>query len=163
VSVGQAIWTVAASAGLAAVVIAWGPAFVAIKLAGAGYLIFLGVQLLRGAIRPAAEDATTTVTRVTPLTGLRQGVLSNLGNPKMAAFFTSLLPQFVPADDASFWALLGMGLTFCALTLNWLVVYALAIAWAGDVLRRPRTRRLLDGLVGSVMIGFGLRLATAGR
>jgi threonine/homoserine/homoserine lactone efflux protein len=161
VSLGLAIWSVMASAGLAAVVIAWGPAFVAIKLAGAAYLVYLGVQLLRGAIRPAPEDGSITLTRVSPLMALRQGVLSNLGNPKIAAFFTSLLPQFVPTDNPSFWALLGLGLTFCALTLTWLAIYALVIARAGDVLRRPRMRRLLDGLMGGVMIGFGLRLATA--
>jgi threonine/homoserine/homoserine lactone efflux protein len=87
-------------------------------------------------------------------------VLSNLGNPKMAVFFTSLLPQF---GGVSFSALLGLGLAFSTMTLVWLAAYAAAVAKAGDVLRRPRIRRLLDALVGAVLVALGLRLATDRR
>ena len=83
-------------------------------------------------------------------------MLSNLGNPKMAVFFTSLLPQF----GSSFPALLALGLVFCTMTLVWLSGYAAAVARAGDVLRRSRVRRTLDGLTGAVLVGLGLRLAT---
>ena len=75
---------------------------------------------------------------------LRQGLLSNLANPKMAVFFTSLLPQF----GDSFVVLLALGLLFCALTLAWLSAYAFAVARAGDVLRRPRVRRTIDAVTG---------------
>ena len=90
----------------------------------------------------------------------RQGVLSNLGNPKMAVFFTSLLPQF---GGTSFAALLGLGLVFCSMTLVWLAGYGVVVARAGDVLRRSRVRRALDGVTGAVLIAFGLRLATERR
>jgi threonine/homoserine/homoserine lactone efflux protein len=90
---------------------------------------------------------------------LRQGLLSNLGNPKMAVFFSSLLPQF----GDSFPVLLGLGLLFCALTLTWLSAYAFAIARAGDVLRRPRVRRAIDALAGTALVALGLRLATVER
>jgi threonine/homoserine/homoserine lactone efflux protein len=83
-------------------------------------------------------------------------VISNLGNPKMAVFFTSLLPQF----GSSFPALLALGLVFCTMTVVWLSAYAVAVAKAGDVLRRSRIRRALDGLTGVVLVGLGLRLAT---
>ena len=93
-----------------------------------------------------------------------QGLLSNLGNPKMAAFFTSLLPQFAPGGgDASFLGLLALGLLFCAMTLLWLSAYAVAVARAGDVLRRTGIRRALDAVTGAVLVAFGLRLATERR
>jgi threonine/homoserine/homoserine lactone efflux protein len=81
-------------------------------------------------------------------------VLSNLGNPKMAVFFASLLPQF----GDSFVALLALGLLFCSLTLLWLTLYACAI----DRLRRllgGRVRRALDALTGAVLVALGVRLA----
>ena len=159
---GQAAWTLATSAGLAALLVASEPAFVAVKLAGAAYLVYLGLEALRAALLgrpgPAAGLASARA-----LAAYRQGVLSNLGNPKMAVFFTSLLPQFTPAGQASFWALLLLGLTFCALTLVWLCAYAVAVAKAGDFLRRSRVRRALDGLMGAVLVALGVRLATAQR
>ena len=155
---GQAVWALAASAGVAALLVASEPAFVALKLAGAAYLVYLGAQALLAAARrrPAAH-----LTAGPGATGreLRQGVLSNLANPKMAVFFSSLLPQF--AD--SFPALLALGLLFCALTMTWLTAYAFALARAGDVLRRPRVRRTIDALTGTALVALGLRLAAADR
>jgi threonine/homoserine/homoserine lactone efflux protein len=86
-------------------------------------------------------------------------VLSNLGNPKMAIFFTSLLPQF----GGSFVSLLALGLVFCVLTLTWLTAYAVGVARAGDLLRRPRIRRTLDAVTGTVLVALGLRLAAERR
>jgi threonine/homoserine/homoserine lactone efflux protein len=159
---GQATWTLATSAGLAALLVASEPAFVALKLVGAAYLVYLGLEALRTALLGRPTPATGPASRST-LAAYRQGVLSNLGNPKMAVFFTSLLPQFTSAGQASFWALLLLGLTFCALTLVWLSCYAVAVAKAGDFLRRSRVRRALDGLMGAVLVALGVRLATAQR
>jgi threonine/homoserine/homoserine lactone efflux protein len=78
----------------------------------------------------------------------------------MAAFFPSLLPQFAPGGEASFWGLLALGLLFCALTLVWLTGYAFAVAKAGDLFRRPHIRRTIEGVTGAVLIGLGVRLAT---
>jgi threonine/homoserine/homoserine lactone efflux protein len=78
----------------------------------------------------------------------------------MAAFYPSLLPQFATGLDASFPALLGLGLIFCSLTLVWLTAYAVTIARAGDALSRPRLRRALEGLTGALLMALGLRLAT---
>ena len=153
---GQAVWALAASAGVAALLVASEPAFVALKLAGAAYLVFLGGQALLAAAR--RRPAHVEVGRASG-SELRQGLLSNLGNPKMAVFFSSLLPQF----GDSFAVLLGLGLLFCALTLTWLSAYALAIARAGDVLRRPRVRRAIDAVTGTALVALGLRLATTDR
>jgi threonine/homoserine/homoserine lactone efflux protein len=150
VSTGQAIWTLAASAGIAALLVASRPVFEAVKLAGAAYLVYLGVQTLRGAFR---GDAATARDRRG--SAYKQGVISNLANPKMAAFFTSLLPQF---GDA-FSALLVLGLIFSSMTFVWLSAYAFAVARAGDVLRRSRVRRALDAITGAVLVALGFRVA----
>ena len=105
VAAGQAVWTVATSAGIAALLVASASVFAALRLAGAAYLVWLGAQALWAAIRGATARRDRRATRRSrpPLAGwaaFRQGVLSNLGNPKMAVFFTSLLPQFAPAGRA---------------------------------------------------------------
>jgi threonine/homoserine/homoserine lactone efflux protein len=149
VAAGQATWTLAASAGVTALLRASEPAFVAVRLLGAAYLVFLGLQTLlrRGEVRLGAGGSSRR--------SFRQGLLSNLGNPKMAVFFTSLLPQF----GSSFSGLVALGLAFCSLTFLWLSGYAWGVARAGDVLRRPRIRRMLDRVTGIVLVGLGLRLA----
>jgi threonine/homoserine/homoserine lactone efflux protein len=157
VSTGQAIWTLAASAGIAALLVASEPAFRALKLLGAAYLVWLGAQTVWGAFRRRPVEAAPRQPLRTRR-AWRQGVISNLGNPKMAAFFTSLLPQF---GDASFAAMAAFGFLFCGLTLAWLTGYALVVAKAGDVLRRERVRRSIDTVMGAVLVGFGFRLATA--
>lgn len=167
VATGQAVWALATSAGVAALIVTSEPAFVAIKLVGAAYLVFLGAQALRDALRSGGSERTATADssarRVAPAVALRQGVISDLGNPKMAVFFTSLLPQFIPHGRASFSALLLLGLVFCSLTFAWLTGYAIAVAKAGDFLRRPKIRRAVEGLMGAVLLALGLRLATQQR
>ena len=157
VSAGQATWTVATSVGIGALLVASEPAFLALKLAGSAYLIFLGVQALlsRGKVLPVALGGG----RVSPRAAARQGVLSNLGNPKMLAFFTSLLPQFA----SSFAGLLALGFLFCTMTLVWLTVYSVVVTKAGALLRRPRVRRTIEAVTGTVLIALGLRLATEQR
>jgi threonine/homoserine/homoserine lactone efflux protein len=157
VSVGQACWTLSASAGLAALLQASEPAFLALRLAGAAYLVFLGLQALIGAVRGRGERLAGGVAapRLASAKAFRQGLVSNLGNPKMAVFFVSLLPQF----GHSFLALVALGLVFCTLTFAWLAAYAAVVARAGDFLRRPRIRRTLEGATGAVLVALGLRLA----
>jgi threonine/homoserine/homoserine lactone efflux protein len=152
VAFGQATWTVGAAAGVAAVLRASEPAFVAVRLAGAAYLVYLGAQTLVGVLRGRRVEHVPRT--ATGRGAFRQGILSNLGNPKMAIFFTSLLPQF----GASLASMLALGLVFCTMTLVWLTAYAVAVARAGDVLRRPRVRRVLDLVTGAALAAFGVRL-----
>ncbi|HET8968977.1 MAG TPA: LysE family translocator [Gaiellaceae bacterium] len=160
VSLGQAVWTVAASAGVVALLTASEPVFRTLKLVGAAYLVYLGAHSLRTAIRRRThEHAVRTSAPLSPSRALRQGVLSNLGNPKMAVFFASLLPQFAPAGSASFAVLLALGFLFCAMTFVWLTFYAVAMARL-ERLMTSTVRRALDAVTGVVLIALGLRLAT---
>ena len=164
VATGQAIWALATSAGIVALLVASEPLFLAVKYAGAAYLVWLGLQSLRAAFRPAADQGAIAPARpLTPGGAFSQGVVSDLSNPKMAAFFTSLLPQFVPPDTAGFVGLVLLGLLFSLLTLFWLVLYTLAIARIGTVLRRSPVRRALEGMAGAALVGLGLRLAAENR
>jgi len=163
VSLGQLCWTVAASAGVVALLTASEPVFRALKLAGAAYLVYLGLLSLWAAL--ARRTRVHTVRAGVPLSprrALRQGALSNLGNPKMAVFFASLLPQFAPEGSASFAVLLALGLLFCTLTFVWLALYAGAVARLGRLLTAS-VRRALDAITGVVLVALGLRLATEGR
>jgi threonine/homoserine/homoserine lactone efflux protein len=162
VSTGQAVWAIATSAGLAAVIVASERVFLVLKLAGAAYLVCLGLHALWSALR--RRSASYPVGHTTPLgrrAAFRQGALSNLGNPKMAVFFTSLLPQF--ARGGAFLDLLALGLLFALLTVTWLTAYTLAVERASGVLRRPAIRRALDAVTGLVLVTLGLRLATDRR
>jgi threonine/homoserine/homoserine lactone efflux protein len=155
---GQACWTVAASAGVAALLVASEPAFLAVKLAGAAYLVYLGGQALRAALRHEAVPAAAPGTAASR-TAYRDGLLSDLGNPKMAAFFTSLLPQF----GSSFGTMVALGLTFAVLTWTWLALYSVAVARMRTTLQRSRVRRAIEAVTGTVLIALGVRLATESR
>lgn len=158
VSCGQAVWTLASSAGISALLVASGPAFLAVKYLGAAYLMYLGLGAIRSAARPgpALPGAAPEPSRLGAVACYRRGLLSDLGNPKMAVFFTSLLPQF----GTGFAALLLLGLAFCAMTFLWLACYAIAVARMGDLLRRSPVRRVLDAVTGCVLVALGVRLAT---
>ena len=167
VSTGQLTWTIATSAGLAALLTASEPIFTAIRLAGAAYLVFLGMQALYAALRPSSQSRLASHS---PVTGegrgrgfYLQGLLSNLGNPKMVIFFSSLLPQFVTRGPFTFAGLVMLGLVFCGMTFVWLTGYAVVVARVGDVLRRDRIRRAMEATTGLVLVGLGFRLATNPR
>ena len=145
---GQLVWALATAAGVAALLVASHPAFVALRLVGAAYLIWLGLS----ALLRRDPQRELLVRRGSPF---RQGLLSNLANPKMPVFFTSLLPQF----GASFAALALHGVAFAALTLGWLGL----VARIGGVLSAGRVRRAIDVVTGIVLVAFGLRLAAERR
>jgi threonine/homoserine/homoserine lactone efflux protein len=171
VASGQAIWTLAAAAGVAALLVASEPAFLALKYAGAAYLVFLGLQTLAGALWPSARHAPAPSAPVPAVprsrlgvrTAWRQGMVSDLANPKMAVFYTSLLPQFTPADGPAFPVLLGLGVIFSLMTFSWLALYATAVDRLSDLLSRTGVRRALDATMGAVLVALGGRLALEKR
>lgn len=167
IACGQAIWALATSAGAVTLLTASEPIFMAVKYAGAAYLVFLGIQALREALWPTADNLVDTLPRtqlrLSWLSAFRQGIISDLGNPKMAVFFASLLPQFVPTGGATFAALLSLGIVFSVMTFAWLALYAAFTAKAGDFLRRPQIRRTVEGLTGTLLIGLGIRIAVEQR
>lgn len=161
VVLGQVIWTLAASLGLAGIVSTSQPIFNVIKFAGAAYLTYLGLQSLRAALRrrPVLAHTHHPAVRMSPRNALSQGLINNLANPKMAAFFVSLLPQFVPAEGVSLPVLLSLGLLFSLLTFVWLAAYSVVAARFHRVLARTRVRCAIDSIAGGVLLAFGVRLA----
>lgn len=162
ISAGQAIWALATSFGVVALLVASEVLFQAVKYAGAAYLIWLGLHALIGAWRGTGDTGAvkhSDVTRLRPGRAFMQGLVSDLGNPKMAVFFASLLPQFAAPGEGMFVALLSLGLVFSLMTFLWLTVYAFVIAKAGEVLRRPVVRRWIEAVTGTLLVALGLRIA----
>ncbi|MEV6902720.1 LysE family translocator [Amycolatopsis sp. NPDC051372] len=157
---------VAIAFGLGAVVATSATVFTAIKLAGALYLVYLGVQAIRK--RRKLADAMAAAVRTTPgrtLTVLRDGFIVGFANPKSIVFLAALLPQFVDPAAGSVPAqmlLLGLCLPVIALASDtaWALVAGTARTWFA---RSPRRLELVGGTGGLVMIGLGATLAFTGR
>jgi threonine/homoserine/homoserine lactone efflux protein len=139
VNLGIFFWTIAAALGLAALVAASSTAFLALKLAGALYLIYLGLKSLRRS-GERAEESLPVRSALSRRGAFLQGVASNLLNPKIAVFFTSLLPQFVDTGRATAGTFLVLGAIFNCMVALWLVSYAALAARGRALLVRPRVR-----------------------
>jgi threonine/homoserine/homoserine lactone efflux protein len=156
-STGLLMWGAASGCGVAAVLNASAEVFTAVKLAGAAYLIWLGLKAIRHA------GAHEQPGRSHHGSAFRQGLFCNLLNPKAGIFFTALLPQFVSPQDPALLVSLLLTSIAAVTSLAWLSVYATLVPRAGDVLRRPPVRRTLDRVTGVVLIGLGVRLASTRR
>lgn len=162
VNVGLSVWTVATALGVASLLKASGTVYTTLKLLGALYLIWIGARALWDSRRAAggsprvARPARTIDRRG----GFNQGVISNLANPKVAIFFTSLLPQFVSPGGSALAQMLLLGAAFIAINVAWMCGYALAAVRMSDVLSRARVKAAIDRISGIVLIGVGIRLAT---
>jgi RhtB (resistance to homoserine/threonine) family protein len=165
VSAGLSVWTLAAAIGVASVVRASAVAFTVLKLAGALYLVWLGLQALRAAghTESGARLPTAHRSAMGALGGFRQGLLSDLANPKIGIFFTSLLPQFVDPGQSVLLPFLVLGAVFVLMTLVWLSAYSVIAARAAQTLQRPRVKAAMDRVTGSVLIALGVRLAIEHR
>lgn len=158
VAVGCLVWGVLTAVGLAAVLAASAELYTAVKLVGAVYLVFLGLQAWWRSrrVEPAASDEA-------PRSGGRPfvtGLVTNLLNPKIAVFYTGLLPQLVPSGAPVAITLLGLVAVHAVLGVVWLNAYAALLHGARGTLTRPRVRRVMERITGTVLIGFGLRVAT---
>lgn len=160
VNVGVAVWAIAAAVGVAAIVRASAEVFLTLKLLGAAYLIVLGIRALFERVRPNGDEPARLP--LTTADALRQGVISNVLNPKIGLFFTALLPQFASAD-AGLLELLTLGAVFNLMGIAWLVTYALLLARGRELLRRRRIRALMDRVTGGLLIGLGIRIALERR
>ena len=158
VATGVLLWAAAAVSGVAAL-IAWLPgALTALKLAGAAYLLYLGVQALRHAGSPPAP---ATPGRSGVRAAFRDGLLCNVLNPKTAVFFVALLPQFLPAHPTAVDTVL-LSAVAVTVTATWFITVASLVAAFRRLLARPAVRRTLDRASGAVLIGLGVRLAATG-
>jgi threonine/homoserine/homoserine lactone efflux protein len=155
---GLLVWMTASAAGVASLLRASAEAFTVLKLLGAAYLVYLGVQTLLQA--RTRTEARPPQRRGSPF---RQGFVSNLLNPKIAVFYATFLPQFVGPDDPVLAKTLLLGSIHIAMGLVWLPLYAYAIVRAGAALRRPSVMRAVERLTGTVLVALGLRLALERR
>jgi threonine/homoserine/homoserine lactone efflux protein len=155
---GLTIWVVAAALGLSAVLRASQQAYLVLRIVGAGYLLWLGIQSLRA--RGARPESLTGPTGRSLLgTGYPAGVATDLLNPKVGVFFVTFLPGFVPGGYSVGWVSLLLGGIFVLLTASY---FAVLIAVSGRItgwLSAAHIRRRIERATGLVLIGFGLRLA----
>ena len=154
---GLTVWVLAAALGIAALLRASEVGYTVLRVVGALYLVFLGIQAFRtrGAVaeEPRGRGALLG-------TGFRAGVLTNLLNPKVGVFFVTFLPGFVPEGTSVPWMTVAFGAIFVALTaLYWVLLLAVSgtvTSWMNE----PRIRRRLDVATAAVLVAFGARLAT---
>jgi threonine/homoserine/homoserine lactone efflux protein len=161
IALGSIAHTSAAALGLSVLLATSAAAFTAVKLLGAAYLIYLGVQLLLAPAAPHAAPARAAASA--PRAALVQGMLTNLLNPKVALFFLAFLPQFIQTHAAHrTLAFFALGGTFVSTGLAWCLVLALGAARLQRFfLANPHVRALLDRLVGAMFVALGARLAWA--
>jgi threonine/homoserine/homoserine lactone efflux protein len=156
---GTLVWGVLAAVGVAAVLAASATAFTVLKLAGAAYMVWMGVRLIVAAAKGhvALPDAATPGN--TFLAGVWQGFLTNLLNPKVGAFYVALLPQFIPASAPHLTWGIALAGVHAVLGVIWLGTLALFAGRIRPWLQRPRVTRGIDAGVGAVITAFGVKLA----
>ena len=161
ICVGSIFHTCAAALGLSAILATSALAFVAIKLLGGAYLIFLGIKMLLD--RRKHLSLPTNFRRRTTAAAFRQGVFTNILNPKVALFFLAFLPQFIdPASNMKVLAFLSLGLTFVTTGIIWCLVLAWFASVFSERLRGNETiEQWLNRAAGALFVFLGLRLASA--
>ncbi|GLY19911.1 threonine transporter RhtB [Kineosporia sp. NBRC 101677] len=160
---GISVYAAASAVGVAAVLAASATAFTIIKLAGAAYLIYLGILAVWHARKqpPVTASTETGTAAPDPATAFRQGLLSNLLNPKIALIFLTLIPQFVSPGEPALPTTATLAAVFLLVAVAWWRLFSLAVGVLGAVLSRPRVRVNIERVTGVVLIGLGLRVATS--
>jgi threonine/homoserine/homoserine lactone efflux protein len=153
---GLIVWGSLAVLGLTALLAASPTAYLVVRVLGVAYLAFLGVQAFRSTGGRTSSAPSTTAQGKPFVTGLT----ANLLNPKIAVFYSALLPTLAPPSIGAPWGLAMLVLIHAALTLIWLSGYVYVLTRARTLFERPRVRRALDRVTGVVLIGFAVRLAT---
>ncbi|MBU6532265.1 LysE family translocator [Streptomyces sp. A108] len=159
ITAGLLVWGVLAVAGLAAVLATSATAYTVVKLAGAAYLVLLGVQAL---LQSRRHRSPSPATAPAPPRGSpwRTGLVSNVLNPKIAVFYTGLLPALAPAGLPPHSGMALLVLVHAVLTALWLGGYVLLLSRARGFFEKPAVCRAMDRATGTVLIGFGLKVAT---
>jgi threonine/homoserine/homoserine lactone efflux protein len=161
IAVGSIGHTLAAALGFSAIIATSAVAFTMVKLLGAGYLIYLGIKLLLSKVSANELQPEVGTAQADAWSCFRQGILTNLLNPKVALFFLAFLPQFIdPTSAAKPLAFLTLGTTFITTGLIWCLVLAFAAArLRAFFLRNPTLRAMIDRAIGALFVALGLRLA----
>jgi len=169
---GIAIHAVAATVGLSAILAASAEAFTVLKLAGAAYLIWLGVSSIVSTIgRPSEDDEALAAlarsqpepARIDTRTAFRQGLISNLLNPKIAILFLTLLPQFIATGEPRVATTAFLAATFIAVGLVWMRLFSLALGPISRALRREAIGEWIERVTGAVLIAIGVGVALERR
>jgi RhtB (resistance to homoserine/threonine) family protein len=155
------IHTSAAVLGLSAIIVKSALLFSIFKYVGAIYLLYLGVKTLWSLkkTKEAVRQELNTKTQFMNTSCFKQGFLTNLLNPKVAVFFLTFLPQFVDAGSNTFLPFLIMGFTYTVLTAVWFFLYVLLINQISAFMKKPKTQTIIEGITGTILIGFGIKLA----
>ncbi|MFF3953053.1 LysE family translocator [Streptomyces sp. NPDC001890] len=160
---GTLLWGALTSLGVTALFTASHLAYVTLRWVGAAYLVWMGLRMLRDTFRGLPDGGTDESALLAGTDsfagGWRQGVLTNLLNPKMGAFYVAVLPQFIPAGTSHFTMGLLLTSVHILLGLMWSAVLVGFARVLHGWLRRPQARRLLDRITGTVIAAFGVRLA----
>ncbi|HEX5117423.1 MAG TPA: LysE family translocator [Pseudonocardiaceae bacterium] len=158
----------AAALGVAALIVHSQIAFTVLKIVGAVYLTYLGIQSLRAALKrrreggqPPPDERQAPAAPHALRHAYRQGLLSNISNPKVLAFYFSLLPQFVSTGKPALPQVLLLAGTHAVLALLWLVFVVFALLRMRRVFLRTKVRRWLEGVVGVALLGFAAKLAVS--
>lgn len=160
---GALIWGVAAAIGASTLLAASETAYTVLRWTGAAYLIWLGLRLIRNTVT-GSSVAGEQIAGSAPAgwRAWRQGLLTNLLNPKVGVFYIALLPQLLPHEHAALWGAL-LALVHDVEGALW---FAVVIAGAHSLRRRlarRRVQRIMDGVTGAALLGFGVRLAASAR
>jgi threonine/homoserine/homoserine lactone efflux protein len=163
VCIGILVHTALAAVGLGAILHASEALFLILKFVGAAYLIYLGVRLLFS--RGGLDTSSGSTSKLSPLALVRQGVMSNVTNPKIVLFFFAFLPQFVdPASAHPTRDLVFLGVLYALLALPVKVGVGLAAGSLSErILRTPSALTWINRASGFVLVALGLRLAAAER
>ena len=160
ICLGLFLWAAAAAAGLSAVLAASETAFTTLRFIGAGYMIYLGARFLWHSHPREESHHSSPAAPESTLTTFGRGVLTNVLNPKAGVFYIAILPPFLPVDSN----VLLSGLAFASVHVIESLLYFTAIILAADFFKeqftKPRFRKWLDRIAGTLIIGFGLRLLT---
>ncbi|MCX5208104.1 LysE family translocator [Kitasatospora sp. NBC_00240] len=157
---GLSVHVSAASLGVSALLVASATAFTALKVIGTLYLVWMGISTLRSARQRAQQGGGTDPARSLSWGQcLRQGFLSNALNPKVALFFVTFLPQFLPETGRTLGSALKFSVVFVLLYLMWFSLYTVTVDRFGAFLRRPVVRQRIERSTGALLIAFGIRLA----
>ena len=159
---GLAVWVLAAALGLAALLRASRDGYTTLRVVGAVYLIWLGVNSLRTRAGAKNEVPPPDATRRIVGTGYRAGLATDLLNPKVGVFFVSFLPGFVPAGHSVGPTSLMFGAIFVVETAMYFALLLVLASRVTKWMSEPRIRRRLDRVTGCVLIGFGTRIAAGG-
>lgn len=186
ISTGAMVWGIAAAVGVSALLAASQFAYQALTLAGAAYMVWLGASLLWKSRKPGPDSAADSVAAGgggpagAPSDGKAAGTANNAGgrqlvrgwltgtgtnllNPKVGVFYIATIPQFIPQGSSPL--LMGVLLAgvHCLLTMLWFAGLIFGAGYASKWLNGPRSVQVIDRITGSVLVGFGLKLALEPR